>query len=76
MLVLSRREDERILIGDDVEIVVVKIRGGRVQLGIQAANGLPVHRKELRDRIVSNGLSAGKPATDSANCHPRQEGGD
>jgi carbon storage regulator len=54
MLVLSRRRDERILIGDDIEIVVVDVRGERVRLGIKAPIEISVHRAELRDRAASN----------------------
>ena len=50
MLVLSRRRDERILIGDDIEIVVVEVRGEKVRLGIKAPTEIPVHRGELRER--------------------------
>jgi carbon storage regulator len=50
MLVLSRRRDERILIGDDIEIVVVEVRGEKVRLGINAPTEIAVHRAELRER--------------------------
>lgn len=50
MLVLSRRRDERILIGDDIEIVVVEVRGEKVRLGINAPTDIAVHRAELRER--------------------------
>lgn len=48
MLVLSRRRDERILIGDDIEIVIVDIRGEKVRIGINAPIEVAVHRAELR----------------------------
>jgi carbon storage regulator len=47
MLVLSRCKDESIMIGDDVEIVIVDIRGDKVRLGINAPRGVSVHRKEI-----------------------------
>ena len=50
MLVLSRRRDERILIGDDIEIVIVDIRGEKVRIGINAPSEVAVHRAELRDK--------------------------
>lgn len=51
MLVLSRQRDETIMIGDDVEITVVDIRGDKVRLGITAPSHVPVHRKEVYDAI-------------------------
>lgn len=47
MLVLSRKLGEEILIGDDVRLVVYRISGNRVRLGIAAPEGVPVHRAEL-----------------------------
>jgi carbon storage regulator len=52
MLVLSRRKDESIMVGDDVEIMVVAIRRNEIQLGINAPKYIPVHRKEVYGRIV------------------------
>ncbi len=51
MLVLSRQRDETIMIGDDIELTVVDIRGDKVRLGIKAPNSVPVHRKEVYDEI-------------------------
>lgn len=51
MLVLSRQRDETIMIGDDVEITIVDIRGEKVRLGINAPPHVPVHRKEVYDAI-------------------------
>jgi carbon storage regulator len=47
MLVLSRQKDESIMIGDDVEIVIVDVRGDKVRLGINAPRNITVHRKEI-----------------------------
>lgn len=47
MLVLSRQKDESIIIGDDVEIVIVDVRGDKVRLGINAPRNVAVHRKEI-----------------------------
>lgn len=52
MLVLSRHRDEKINIGDDVEIIVVDIRGDKVRLGINAPSDLPVHRHEVYASIL------------------------
>ena len=51
MLVLSRQRDETIMIGDDIELTVVDIRGDKVRLGIKAAPEIAIHRKEVYDAI-------------------------
>lgn len=51
MLVLSRQRDETIMIGDEIELTVVDIRGDKVRLGIKAAPHIAVHRKEVYDAI-------------------------
>jgi carbon storage regulator len=51
MLVLSRQIDESIMIGDDVEIIIVDVRGDKVRLGITAPKNIPVHRREIYDAI-------------------------
>jgi len=51
MLVLSRHRDESIMIGDDVMITIVDIRGDKVRLGIDAPQEIPVHRQEVYDAI-------------------------
>src|SRR6266446_234834 len=51
MLVLSRQRDETIIIGDDIEVTVVDIRGDKVRLGINAPREISVHRKEVYDAI-------------------------
>jgi len=51
MLVLSRQRDETIIIGDDIEITVVDIRGDKVRLGVSAPKSISVHRKEVYDAI-------------------------
>ena len=51
MLVLSRQKDESIMVGDDVEITIVDVRGGKVRLGITAPKSIPVHRKEVYETI-------------------------
>lgn len=51
MLVLSRQRDETIMIGDEIEITVVDIRGEKVRLGINAPPHVAVHRKEVYEAI-------------------------
>ena len=51
MLVLSRKKNESIMIGDDVEIIITDVRGGKVRLGINAPKEISVHRKEIYEAI-------------------------
>lgn len=51
MLVLSRKKDERIMIGDRISIMVVDIRGDKVRLGIDAPSEISVHRQEVYEAI-------------------------
>lgn len=52
MIVLSRQRDESIIIGDDVSVTVVDIRGDKVRLGTNAPREISVHRKEIYDLIM------------------------
>lgn len=58
MLVLSRQRDETIMIGDEVEITVVDIRGDKVRLGITAPARVAVHRKEVYEAIQAENRHA------------------
>jgi carbon storage regulator len=60
MLVLSRQRDQTIVIGDDIEITVVDIRGDKVRLGINAPSHVPVHRKEVYEAIKRENRAAAK----------------
>lgn len=51
MLVLTRKRDESIIIGDDIKIIVVDVRGDQVKLGIDAPRSIPVHREEIYKEI-------------------------
>lgn len=61
MLVLSRQRDETIMIGDDIEITVVDVRGEKVRLGITAPAHVPVHRKEIYDAMKRESRASGGP---------------
>ena len=50
-LVLSRREGERIFIGDDIKITVLQIKGNTVRIGLDCPRDLPIHREEVWLRI-------------------------
>ena len=51
MLVLSRKKDERIIIGDQITVMVIEIRGDKVRLGIDAPKEVTVHREEVYEAI-------------------------
>ena len=58
MLVLSRQLDESIMIGDDIVITVVDIRGDKVRIGIAAPGSIPVHRQEVYESIQRETMQA------------------
>ena len=51
MLVLSRKRGERIVIGPNIELSVVDIRGNKVRLAVDAPRDVPIHRQEVYQRI-------------------------
>lgn len=61
MLVFSRQVDDSIVIGNDVVVTVVDIRGDKARLGINAPREVSVHRKEVYDAIYPGGKPATKP---------------
>lgn len=64
MLVLSRQRDETIMIGDDVEITIVDVRGDKVRLGITAPARIAVHRKEVYEAIRAENEQAARSSGD------------
>lgn len=52
MLILTRKKDEAIKIGDEVTVTVLAVRGNQVRLGINAPKDVSVHREEIYNRIV------------------------
>lgn len=74
MLVLSRHRDESIIIGDNIVITVVDVRGDKVRLGIDAPTDIPVHRQEVyeaiqRERQAGN---ASEPAGNGSTANRRR----
>ena len=62
MLILSRKSNEQIVIGENIVITVVAIRGGNVRLGIDAPPSVSVHREEVHRAIQEGKLNAAAPA--------------
>lgn len=58
MLILTRKINESLIIGDDIEIKVIKVEDGKVRLGISAPKNIDVHRKEIYDMIVDENKKA------------------
>jgi len=66
MLVLSRQRDQSIMIGDNVVITVVDVRGDKVKLGIEAPKEIPVHRQEVYEAIQRENRQAALLKPDDA----------
>lgn len=58
MLVLSRKRDETIMIGDEIEISIVDIKGDTVRVGINAPRSVTVHRKEIYEAIKAENIAS------------------
>lgn len=64
MLVLTRKTNESIMIGDDVEVSIVEVKGDQVKLGISAPKNIKVHRKEIFLAIQRENIDASRPAVE------------
>jgi len=60
MLVLSRKRDESIIIGDDITITVVDIRGEQIKIGVTAPKDVSIHRKEVYEAIQEENKAASR----------------
>jgi carbon storage regulator len=70
MLVLSRKRDERIVIGDNIVITVVDVRGDKVRLGIEAPTEVPVHRQEVLEALRRNSAHGSAAQANSEQAPP------
>lgn len=61
MLVLTRKRDERVKIGHDVTLTIVEIRGDKVRLGIEAPQGVAIHRQEVYEAIQRGEVRGSRP---------------
>jgi len=77
MLVLSRQRDESIVIGEDIVVTIVDIRGDKVRLGIEAPTEVPVHRREVFEAIQAENLRASQLGAKEVRGlgHPQSTGG-
>ena len=60
MLILDRKENQSIMIGEDIEIILVNIKGDHAKIGITAPTHIKVYRKEIYDEIQKANLEASK----------------
>ena len=81
MLVLSRKQGERIIIGSGIEVTVLSVVGNRVRLGVVAPREVPIHRQEVARRLQAEAtaeqvcnLSALPPPDDRLRTYPALEG--
>ncbi len=58
MLVLTRKVGEGIIIGDDIKLTIVEIKGGAIRIGIDAPRSKKIHRQEVYDRILEQNRAA------------------
>ena len=65
MLVLTRKINESIMIGDSIEVVVVEVHGEQVRLGIKAPREVAVHRREVYEAIQKENIQAAKQKPDT-----------
>ena len=76
MLVLTRKSNQSIMIGDDIEVSVLAIMGEKVRIGIQAPRDVPVFRKEVYLEIQQEHLAEGEDVRDEVDAALRKLGSD
>jgi carbon storage regulator len=76
MLVLTRKRNESIMIGDDIEVSVLAVAGEKVRIGIEAPRDIPVFRKEVYLEIQHQSLEAGTSAREEVDEALKRLSGD
>ena len=64
MLALSRKINESIMIGNDIEIIILEVKGDQVKIGISAPKSVPIYRKELYIQIQESNKEAAETTVD------------
>jgi carbon storage regulator len=75
MLVLTRKSNQSIMIGDEIEVTVLSVMGEKVRIGIQAPRDIPVFRKEVYLEIQQERVAAGEKSRDEVDEALRKLGG-
>lgn len=73
MLVLTRKPNQSIMIGDDVEVTVLEVRGEQVRIGVNAPKHIPVHRREIYEEIQQQRAKVAAPAETEADVQEKAE---
>jgi len=68
MLILTRRVGETLMIGDEVTVTVLGVKGNQVRIGVNAPRDVAVHREEIYERIKREQAEAGQAPVDSGNA--------
>jgi carbon storage regulator len=69
MLILTRRVGETVMIGDDVTVTVLGVKGNQVRIGVNAPRDVAVHREEIFERIKREEQESGVPVAPGGNGH-------
>ena len=72
MLILTRRVGESVVIGEDVTVTVLGVKGNQVRIGINAPKTVAVHREEIFERIKSGQGTTDRSNSDEPNTLPRE----
>ena len=67
MLILTRRVGETLMVGDDVTVTVLGVKGNQVRIGVNAPKDVAVHREEIYERIRKENEAGGAPKQNSGN---------
>lgn len=76
MLILTRKLNESLVIGDDVVITVLGVKGNQVRIGVKAPRDVAVHREEIHSRIANNGANSTNGARAGASPQSQVDLGD